>query len=479
MYYVMSFISYEFLMLLGCVCLLYALLPHRGQNYMLLAASYIFYGWWDYRFLSLMFISSVLDYFCSLFADPHQTPARSPRTRNIALMISVVGNLGLLGFFKYFNFFTDSFVEMLRWFGVAAQPVGLNIILPVGISFYTFQTMSYTLDVYRGELRSTRHFLDFCLFVSFFPQLVAGPIERASNLLPQVLAPRAVTWEKVHSGVQLAFWGFFKKMVIADNLSVIANAAFNQPSCTGSEVIIAVYAFAFQIYCDFSGYTDIARGVARMLGFEICENFRLPYFATNPSDFWDRWHISLSTWLRDYLYIPLGGNRRGVRRTYINLTLTMLLGGLWHGASWHFVAWGAFHALLLVIFRLTRSAKISHVRSAPRMNWLFWLKAFGFFHITCFGWLIFRANDMPQLVAMTKAIFTTTTLSGLFTVSALQIVVFAAPLMLLQAYQYATNDMEPWRRWPDAVKIPYYLAAFYAILLLGSPVKEAFIYFQF
>ncbi len=473
----MSFVSYEFLILLGCVFGSYFLLPHRWQNYMLLVASYIFYGWWDYRFLSLMVISSVLDYFCSLYADPHQQPAPSERQRKIALFISVAGNLGLLGFFKYFNFFTDSFVNVLHWFGIAADPVTLRIILPVGISFYTFQTMSYTLDVYRGELRSTRHFLDFCLFVSFFPQLVAGPIERASNLLPQVLAPRTVTWEKFYSGAQLAFWGFFKKMVIADNLSGIANATFNQSAYTGAEVMIAVYAFAFQIYCDFSGYTDIARGVARMLGFEICVNFRLPYFATNPSDFWQRWHVSLSTWLRDYLYIPLGGNRRGTVRTYINLSLTMLLGGLWHGASWHFVVWGAFHGLLLVIFRLLSTS--SRASKTPRTDWVFWLKAFGFFQITCFGWLIFRANDMRQLAAMTAALFTSTTLSGVFTTTALQVLIFAAPLLLLQIYQHLTGEMEPWRDWPEPVKVPYYVAALYAIMLLGSPVKEAFIYFQF
>ncbi|GAK50937.1 membrane bound O-acyl transferase MBOAT family protein [Candidatus Moduliflexus flocculans] len=476
----MSFVSYEFLILLGCVFGSYFLLPHRWQNYMLLVASYVFYGWWDYRFLSLMLISSVLDYFCSFYADPHLQPARSERQRKIALLISVTGNLGLLGFFKYFNFFTDSMVEMLQWFGIAAEPMTLRIILPVGISFYTFQTMSYTLDVYRGQLRATRHFLDFCLFVSFFPQLVAGPIERASHLLPQMLAPRVVTWENFSSGMQLAFWGFFKKMVIADNLSVIANATFNQSTYTGSEVIIAVYAFAFQIYCDFSGYTDIARGVARMLGFDICVNFRLPYFATNPSDFWQRWHVSLSSWLRDYLYIPLGGNRRGVARTYINLSLTMLLGGLWHGASWHFVVWGAYHGLLLVIFRLlSKSPDVSHVNKPPRTDWLFWLKAFGFFQITCFGWLIFRANDMRQLAAMIAALFTSATLSGLFTATALQVLIFAAPLLLLQVYQYATGDMEPWRHWPEPVKVPYYVAVSYAIMLLGSPVKEAFIYFQF
>jgi len=476
----MSFVSYEFLILLGCVFGSYFLLPHRWQNYMLLVASYIFYGWWDYRFLSLMLISSVLDYFCSLYADPHQSPAHSERQRKIAVIISICGNLGLLGFFKYFNFFTDSFVNVLQWFGVAVEPMTLRIILPVGISFYTFQTMSYTLDVYRGQLRSTRHFLDFCLFVSFFPQLVAGPIERASHLLPQMLAPRTVTWEKFYTGAQLAFWGYFKKMVIADNLSVVANATFNQSSYSGSEVIIAVYAFAFQIYCDFSGYTDIARGVARMLGFEICVNFRLPYFATNPSDFWQRWHVSLSSWLRDYLYIPLGGNRRGEVRTYINLSLTMLLGGLWHGASWHFVVWGAYHGLLLVIFRLlSKSSDVSHVKNAPRTNWLFWLKAFGFFQITCFGWLIFRANDMKQLAAMTVALFTSTTLSGVFTTTALQVLIFAAPLLLLQVYQYLTGEMEPWRHWPEPVKVPYYVAVSYAIILLGSPVKEAFIYFQF
>jgi alginate O-acetyltransferase complex protein AlgI len=476
----MSFISYDFLIFFLCVVTLYNLLNHRAQNLMLLAASYIFYGWWDYRFLSLILISSILDYFCGLFADPQREPALSEKTRKLAVTLSICGNLGILGCFKYFNFFTDSFVEILQWFGISAHRMELNIVLPVGISFYTFQTMSYTIDVYRGKLRSTKQLWDFFLYVSFFPQLVAGPIERGAHLLPQVLSPRSITWDKVCSGMQLAFWGFFKKMVIADNLGILVNNTFSQSAPNGSEILIAVYAFAFQIYCDFSGYTDIARGVARILGFDICVNFRLPYFATNPSDFWQRWHISLSSWLRDYLYIPLGGNRRGESRMYVNLLVTMLLGGLWHGASWHFVLWGAYHGLLLIGYRLfAPSATRKKTSLESQTGFLFWLKALFFFQITCVGWLIFRVKNIAQLATMTKAIFTSTMLAGFMTISALQVVIFAVPLILFQVYQNSTGEMEPWRHWSGFVKVPYYVAVLYTIILLGTPIKEPFIYFQF
>jgi len=475
----MNFISYDFLIFWGCVISLYIVLNHSWQNRMLLLASYIFYGWWDYRFLSLIIISSVADFICAQLADPQRQPGSSDTVRKLAVLVSVLINLTILGFFKYFNFFIESGLTMLQWFGLPQHSFHLELVLPVGISFYTFQTMSYTIDVYRGKLHSTSRFWDFLLYVSFFPQLVAGPIERGRHLLPQILAERQLSWLKMTSGCQLALWGFFKKMVIADNLSVLVNNVFIQSTPSGAMVLIAVYAFAFQIYCDFSGYTDIARGVARMLGFEICVNFRLPYFATNPSDFWRRWHISLSSWLRDYLYIPLGGNRKGLKRTYVNLLITMLLGGLWHGAAWNFIIWGAFHGGILIIQRLSGQFKkgtytVSTVSPLKQV-----LKVGLFFHITCFGWLIFRVESVQQLLAYIQALVMNFQISQLWSGALLQVIVLVGPLIVFQFYQSFSGRMEPWQTWPDIIKVPFYLFLIYAIILLGSPVKEAFIYFQF
>ena len=297
---------------------------------MLLVASYAFYGAWDWRFLGLIVLSTVVDYVVGMSL----AATGDPRRRQFLVTASIVANLGILGLFKYAGFFAKSLVGLGASLGVEIPAFALDVVLPVGISFYTFQTLSYTIDIYRGTLKPTRRFLDFALFVAFFPQLVAGPIERASRLLPQVLQPRHVTWEKFGSGSWLILWGLFKKVVIADNLAFLVNAVYaTDASPTGWQVVAGTVAFAWQIYCDFSGYSDIARGLARLMGFELMVNFNLPYAARSPADFWRRWHISLSTWLRDYLYIPLGGNQGGALRTYRNLGLTMLLGGLWHGAA--------------------------------------------------------------------------------------------------------------------------------------------------
>ncbi len=306
---------------------------------MLLAASYVFYGWWDWRFLSLILLSSVVDFVCGGMLDQSRGRERSVRSRRGILGLSVAMNLGLLGFFKYFGFFVESAQALLGSFGLPWGLDSLEIGLPVGISFYTFQTMSYTIDVYRGKMTSTRRLDDFMLFVAFFPQLVAGPIERASHLLPQIEKPRHATAEEFCSGAELLLVGAFFKMVVGDNMAPYVNTVFHSSDPGGASVALASVAFAFQIYADFAGYSLIARGVARMLGFDIAANFWVPYISRSPSEFWRRWHISLSSWLRDYLYISLGGNRRGQWKTYRNLCLTMLLGGLWHGASWTFVAW--------------------------------------------------------------------------------------------------------------------------------------------
>ncbi len=419
-------------------------------------------------------LSSVVDYRCGIGLDRQETPGLSDRGRRGVLLISVGVNLGLLGAFKYFGFFVQSARDVL---GALPLPWGLDtldIILPVGISFYTFQTMSYTIDVYRGQLRSTRRLTDFLLFVAFFPQLVAGPIERAKTLLPQVQAPRPADPGGVQlaSGAQLALFGFFKKMVVADNLAPFVDSVYRQPGAPGALVLLATYAFAFQIYADFSGYTDIARGVARMLGFDIRRNFRVPYIATDPSDFWRRWHISLSSWLRDYLYIPLGGNRGGGLFTARNLLLTMLLGGLWHGAAWNYVIWGAYHGLLLGVFRLTRS-------DTPRPRLRRGLAIAGFFQLTCLGWLIFRAKDLPQIATFLTALVTDLSLADLPGSSLLLVAVFALPLVALDAWRVRSDDPEPWRLLPTAAQALFITALLYATVLLGTPYATQFIYFQF
>jgi alginate O-acetyltransferase complex protein AlgI len=337
----MSFVSIEFFVLLVAVLCLLALTGHRTQNLILLFASFVFYGWFYWKYLALMIGISTIDYVCGLGLERTEDKTR----RRWIVAVGLSANLLILAYFKYVDFLIQSFNAIAVPLGQDTVPP-LHVLLPIAISFHTFQSMSYLIDVYRGELRPVRNFLDYQLFVSFFPVLVAGPIERAKHLLPQILNPRKVGWSDIEAGLGLIVLGFFKKVVIADNLAPIVDNVFNDKAGGGLAVILATYAFALQIYGDFSGYTDIARGVSRLMGFHLVDNFRQPYFAANPSDFWRRWHISLSSWLRDYLYIPLGGNRFGSLRTYCAIAITMLLGGLWHGASWTFVIWGAYQGAL-------------------------------------------------------------------------------------------------------------------------------------
>ncbi|MCD0459989.1 MBOAT family O-acyltransferase [Roseiconus lacunae] len=475
----MNFVSYEFLYLLVAVMIACWLLPHRALNLFLLASSYLFYGWWDWRFLSLLFISSVVDYTCGRMLDGGVSADR----RKDVLAVSLAANLGLLFTFKYFDFFASSFCDALSVFGVKVSPPLIHFVLPVGISFYTFQTLSYTIDVYRRQLPATKNFFDFMLYVSFFPQLVAGPIERASHLLPQILKPRSLDAVMIYTGTQLVLVGFFKKMVIADNLAIVVNPVFKDASSNGIAVVVATYAFALQIYCDFSGYTDIARGVARMMGFDLCQNFNLPYFATSPSDFWRRWHISLSSWFRDYVYVPLGGNRGGIRLGLRNLFVTMLLAGLWHGARWNFVLWGVYHGVLLVLFVL--AVKIfgfgAGSQSDGKRPFTALLKAVSFFQLTCVGWFLFRVDSLDSLISMGKSAvsFWGWEFSKLDPNLPFRVLFFGFPLILFQAYQFRQGDLEPWRHWSVPFNAVFYLALFYAIILLGVPEQNEFIYFQF
>ncbi|MBM4360163.1 MAG: MBOAT family protein [Deltaproteobacteria bacterium] len=447
----------------------------RAQNVLLLLASLVFYGFWDYRFLGLLALSSGVDFITA----QKIRDTDSPRRKKLFLVVSLVMNLAVLGFFKYANFFAASTVALLGFVGVTVPPLALSIALPVGISFYTFQAMSYCIDVYRGDLEPTRSPLDYALFIAFFPHLVAGPIQRPVVLLPQMAKDRTIAWSEVNAGLFLIVWGYLKKVVIADNMARIANPIFDGwQSQAGLDIVVGALAFTFQIYGDFSGYSDIARGLSKLMGFELLLNFRLPYFALNPTDFWLRWHVSLSTWLRDYLYIPLGGNRGSQLATYRNLFMTMLLGGLWHGAAWNFVLWGAYHGGLLVAYRLLDrdpehedpwSGRFSTARILAKM-----LLMFAF---TVVGWVIFRSRSAGQAFGMLARMgFTTSSatrdLFGLFGF-------FVTPLVAMQIWQYRAKDLLVLTRARPWLCGLAYGAMLVAILVFGVRDSVEFIYFQF
>ena len=388
----MVFNSLHFVWFFLAVYALYRVLPHRAQNWLLLVSSYYFYAAWDWRFLGLLIASTLVDFTCGLLMGR----AGSPRHRRLLLCLSLGFNLTLLGFFKYFNFFADNLHVLFGTLGWQLDVVTLRVLLPVGISLYTFVTMSYVIDVYRREITPTRDLVDFAVFVAYFPHLVAGPILRASRLLAQIDRPRHITEDQVRDGLWLIAWGFFQKVFVADNLAPLANMVFDPGTHhAGINVLLGTYAFAFQIYGDFAGYSNIARGTSKLMGIELIENFRFPYFVRSAPEFWHHWHISLSTWLRDYLYIPLGGNRKGAARTQVNLLLTMVLGGLWHGAAWTFVLWGAYHGVLLALARIAGAMRTRRRRTR---RWLAPLQIAGMFLLTNLGWLFFRETDLAQLV---------------------------------------------------------------------------------
>jgi len=469
----MNFNSLSFLIFFSIVYLLYLILNHKLQNRMLLIASYYFYGSWNWRFLSLIIISTIIDYFVGLKLEA----ASALIKRKQLLAISITANLGILGVFKYYNFFRDSLVIQFANLGVPLNLNTLNIILPVGISFYTFQTMSYTIDIYKKELTPTKNIFDFALFVSFFPQLVAGPIERAKNLLPNVLKERKITYDLFSRGLFLILLGLFKKVVIADGVAPSVNAIFNSTGIVSSlDIILATYLFALQIYCDFSGYSDIARGLSKMMGFELMINFKTPYFSISPSEFWTRWHISLSSWLRDYLYIPLGGNKKGKISLYKNLLITMLLGGLWHGAAWNYVLWGLYQGVILIIYRVISLKKI--VSKIPHFVIRF-IGVLFFFQITCYGWLLFRANSFRQIIDYTVSIFTFNSFQTIIKLPPLATLI-GIPLLLF--YDWRSYKFDDFSFYRTLHRVPRSLtyALFIFLLLMGisNPASE-FIYFQF
>jgi len=397
----MLFNSLEYFLFLPIVFFLYWFVFKKNfklQNLLILISSYVFYGWWDWRFLSLIFLSTVADYFVGLKIYDSQ----DDKVRKSYLWVSILFNLSLLGFFKYFNFFIDSWIDLLGSFGYEQKSVWtLNVILPVGISFYTFQTMSYSLDIYYKKLKPTKDFISFASFVSFFPQLVAGPIERASNLLPQILTRRVFKYEQGVQGLRLILWGMFKKVVIADSLGIRVDRIFeNYQSMDGSVLLLGLVYFSFQIYCDFSGYSDIAIGTAKLFGIELMSNFKFPYFSRDIGEFWRRWHISLSSWFRDYLYIPLGGSKGGKWMSIKNIFIIFIVSGFWHGANWTFILWGLTHALLYIPLFLIGKNRQYTTNVVAENNWFPSIKELfqmGMtFLSTTIAWVFFRSESISD-----------------------------------------------------------------------------------
>jgi alginate O-acetyltransferase complex protein AlgI len=463
----MNFVSVEFFALLAGVLFLLAFANHRIQNIVLLLASFVFYGWWYWKYLALMIGISTIDYACGRLLENRNEKT----TRRAILIVGLSANLLILAYFKYVDFLIQTVNNALNPVGLEPIPL-LHVLLPIAISFHTFQSMSYLIDVYRGLIKPMRNFLDYQLFVSFFPVLVSGPIERAKHLLPQIEQPRKVGREDIEAGIGLMVLGFFKKVVIADNLAPIVDGVFNDGAGGGLAVILATYAFALQIYGDFSGYTDIARGVARLMGFNLVENFRQPYFATNPSDFWRRWHISLSSWLRDYLYIPLGGNRYGPLRTYCSMAITMLLGGLWHGASWNFVIWGAYHGALLIVYRVFQD-RLGTSRETSVAACI--LNAAVFFQFTCIGWLIFRAQGWGNLSSLVGKVFDPKNWLDVSLVNVRLIVLLGLATLAIDLWAV----MRPQLRVPLWVKAAAWALTAVAVIVLAPENVNSFLYFQF
>ena len=524
----MTFTSWQYALFLPLVVLLYWPLPRLGRMALLLGASYFFYGLWDLRFLALLMASTGIDFFCArslvgqreawgkvlattlapllwlggcalfgqgqvvispislwvagvfplLFVPVHEVLWKLPveARRRAFLWLSILTNLAVLGFFKYFGFFADSLVGLLRLAGVDPGWTLPHIILPVAISFYTFQSVAYAVDVYKGKVQPATDLLTFSAYLAFFPQLVAGPIERPAAFMPQFTHAARWDWQHLHVGLRLLLIGAFKKVFVADNCALVANYVFN-PGATPNApwALLGILAFAFQIYGDFSGYTDLARGSARLLGIELSMNFRFPYLATGPSDFWQRWHITLSSWFRDYVYIPLGGNRAGLPRTIANLWITMLLAGLWHGASWTFVLWGAYHAAMQTAYRLVpalarlerSTGGLRHVVAVALM-----------FTLTLFGWALFRAQTLDQLGVWLHALTVWTPAAEAWGKPALWLLLHIAPLILLQLATLKARDEAQLDHLPWPVRGGVFFLLFVAFISSVATEQE-FIYFQF
>jgi alginate O-acetyltransferase complex protein AlgI len=467
------FNSLEYALFLPVVLLLYFRLGHRQQNLFLLAASYVFYAWWDWRFLSLLVLSTALDYAVGLkigTARRQQDPSLAKRW----LVVSVVANLGILGAFKYYGFFVESLNVLLVQLGVAPARGLLEIVLPVGISFYTFQSLSYTIDIYRAKLTAVDDPVDYALFVAFFPQLVAGPIERATHLLPQIQKPRTVHPEDWERGIYLILIGLVRKVTIADTAGGLVDRVFADPGLhTPVQLAAGAVLYSIQIYCDFAGYSDIARGTARLMGFDLMRNFRHPYFATSPADFWRRWHISLSTWIRDYLFIPLGGSRRGLARTCINLIVSLTLSGLWHGAAWNFVAWGFMHGLLLAGQRVY--GEWNGEADTARSSAVNLLSGIATFAVVTLLFVVFRAGDAATIMQY-MAGFAELSLQG--ELALIPLMVLTMLVLAIDVPQALSDDEYVFLKL-GAFARPALAVLAVLLVIFGGRTSAPFIYFQF
>ena len=482
----MLFNSIDFAVFLPILFLLYWFVTNKNlklQNILIVLASYLFYGWWDWRFLSLIIFSTIVDYLVGLGLKKESNLIK----RKALLWTSIMVNLGFLGFFKYYNFFLDNFTTAFSFFGSEIQANSLNIILPVGISFYTFQTLSYSIDVYKGKLEPTRDFIAFSAFVSFFPQLVAGPIERATHLLPQFYKKRSFDYSKAADGLRQILWGLFKKIVIADNCATFANLIFNNSDdYSGSTLVLGALFFTFQIYGDFSGYSDIAIGTSRLFGFDLMRNFAFPYFSRDIAEFWRRWHISLSTWFRDYLYIPLGGSKGGLWMKVRNTFIIFIVSGFWHGANWTFIVWGALNAIYFLPLLLTNNNRnnigtIAQGRYFPSIRELSLMLIT--FCLTVLAWIFFRAYNLTHAFSYIGEIFSNT----LFTIpdfqgikSALLTIVFIIGFISIEwigrEQQYAIESLG--LKWKRPLRYAMYYSIVIAIFWFGGR-EQQFIYFQF
>ena len=482
----MLFNSIDFAVFLPIVFLLYWLLANKSlklQNALIVLASYVFYGWWDWRFLSLILFSTLVDYTIGIKLKSEKNQTK----RKILLWTSICVNLGFLGFFKYANFFLDNFTAAFSFFGSEIATHSLDIILPVGISFYTFQTLSYTIDVYKQKLEPTNDFIVFSAFVSFFPQLVAGPIERATNLLPQFYKKRTFELSKAVDGMRQILWGLFKKIVIADSCAELANQIFNNSAeMNGSTLVLGALFFTFQIYGDFSGYSDIAIGTSRLFGFNLMQNFKFPYFSRDIAEFWRRWHMSLSTWFRDYLYIPLGGSRGGTWMKVRNTFLIFIVSGFWHGANWTFIVWGTLHAIYFLPLLLTNKNR-NNLEIVAQGNYLptarELLQMLSTFTLTVFAWIIFRANDITHAFHYISEIFSASILetpklsdSKEAITTMLLVFIFIFIEWLGRESQFALEHLGlKWKR-------PLRHALYYTIIIAlfwCNGKEQQFIYFQF
>jgi len=479
----MLFNSIDFAIFLPIVFILYWFVTKNHlklQNLLIVLASYFFYGWWDWRFLSLIIFSTLVDYTVGLALSREERKIN----RKLLLWTSIIVNLGFLGFFKYYNFFLDNFITAFSFFGSEINGTSLQIILPVGISFYTFQTLSYTIDIYRQKLNPTRDVIAFAAFVSFFPQLVAGPIERAFNLLPQFYKKRRFEYSKGIDGLRQIIWGLFKKMVIADNCAIHANEIFNNSADhTGSTLLMGAIFFTFQIYGDFSGYSDIAIGTSRLFGFNLKQNFAFPYFSRDIAEFWRRWHISLSTWFRDYLYIPLGGSRGGNWMKVRNTFIIFIVSGFWHGANWTFIIWGALNAIYFLPLLLRNKNRVN-LDIIAAGNYLPTIKEalnmFLTFGLTVIAWVFFRAENIDHAISYLTNLFSLSVFS-IPEILPLDIIILLLVLLIIEwlgrGQLYALEGIQRIKSPLANISILFVLMV--VILLFMSNTEQEFIYFQF